>query len=302
MAASIERQCERVEVNAVEVREPQGDGSSVAPEPSCLLERTLVAYPDAFGERYERLLFAARLSVMQDGDEESKKELHVHPPRNVIVDDRARIHRILEGLPSPAERQTPALLSWGDGLLIALADRTPYAETEISIRLEVGVRESARYLGAVRVDPTEQLLERWRALGHTAPPKSVWRCYPPDRIRGRRDLVIEIVPNPRGFNQAMLIGRYGAGRVLVPEPCHAQDPRDPDAMPATVMSSGWTYTGGDLPTRGGLAALPIAAPRPSRKVRIPDPDLFALCAAMTWPSTLRDSIWLRRRPDFRMLA
>jgi hypothetical protein len=302
MARTTEWQHECEGAGTVEPRAPQGDESGMAWKPTCLLERTLVAYPEAFDTRHFQLLVAARLSILEDGDDEAKATLHAPLTRDMMVKDRGRIQCILEGLPSQAERHAPALLSWGEGLSIALAHRVPYAESALSIRLEVGSREGPRYLGGVRVSPTDQLLERWHALGHTAPPQSVWRCDPPERIRGRRDLVIELVPSPRGFNQAMLIGRFGAGRVLVPEVGDARSVHDFDAIAATVMPSGWTYSEGELSVRGGLSAIPIAAPRPSRKVRIPDSDLFALCAALTFPSTLRDAIWLRRRPDFRMLA
>jgi hypothetical protein len=36
-------------------------------------------------------------------------------------------------------------------------------------------------------------------------------------------------------------------------------------------------------------------------VRVPDEDLFALCASLTWNASLRDAIWLRHRTDYRIL-
>lgn len=38
--------------------------------------------------------------------------------------------------------------------------------------------------------------------------------------------------------------------------------------------------------------------RPLDAAHVPDDDLFALCAARTWTVSLRDSIWLRQRPEF----
>jgi hypothetical protein len=48
--------------------------------------------------------------------------------------------------------------------------------------------------------------------------------------------------------------------------------------------------------------MPNGAPFPAMHVRVPDDDLFALCAARSWTASLRDSIWLQRRTDFRLLG
>ncbi|MFN9077029.1 MAG: hypothetical protein ACK5WX_06340, partial [bacterium] len=49
--------------------------------PDGLIERSLLAYPDAFGEKYTLPFSQARESVLRDGDEWSRRLLESCPPR-----------------------------------------------------------------------------------------------------------------------------------------------------------------------------------------------------------------------------
>jgi hypothetical protein len=48
-------------------------------------------------------------------------------------------------------------------------------------------------------------------------------------------------------------------------------------------------------------SFPNGAPAIVRGIRVPDADLFALCAAKTATVTLRDAIWLRNRIELRAI-
>ncbi len=52
--------------------------------------------------------------------------------------------------------------------------------------------------------------------------------------------------------------------------------------------------------RGGMSGsryYPFGGPPPVTLVHVPDPDLFALCAAMTWTPSLVDAAWLAARVE-----
>ncbi|MFM7133997.1 MAG: hypothetical protein ACKO0W_06755 [Planctomycetota bacterium] len=283
--------------------------SSVAPlrvrlgRPDGWIERTLLAHPRAFGEDRAKALVAARECVLRDGDERSRSLLLEADRPEDAERAIARIRRILERRPDARELAAPALVHYAGGeLTIALAHPIPAAGSRLAVRIQIPAHPETVHAGARRVDASPELLLRWASLGHAQPPHSVWRCDPPTWCHGQHDLAIEVVPNPSGFSEAMLIAASGAGRVLVTRRDHDTDTARPSLMPASVMPSGWSYLRGDRMMGMDQPFMPHGAPMPSRRVRVPDDDLFALCAAHTWAGSLRDAIWLRRRPDFRLLA
>ena len=266
--------------------------------PDALLDRALLAYPEAFGEELAGLLSAARASVLRDGDERSRALLAIDASHLADAEIK-RVRRILAGRPSAAERSSPALVAWTDGLTVALAHGVPHAESSLSVRIQIDMHPESVFTGARRVEPTDWVLERWAALGHTARPQCVWQCDPPSWVEGFHHLAIELAPNPRGFREAMLAAHLGAGRVLVPRLDGNADFMQSCAMAATVMPSGWSYLRADRTMGSSLPGFPNGAPHPSIGIGVPDDELFALCASHTWPASLRDSIWLRFREQIR---
>jgi hypothetical protein len=269
--------------------------------PECLLERALLAYPDAFGDRWTPALSQARECVLREGDGASREALERDVPAREAHAQIARMQRILKGRPTATERTAPALLLWSEGLAIALAHPVPHANSSVTVRIQTVLHPEVASAGAQRVEPSPRVLERWAALGYPRPPHSVWRCDPPSWMFGLQDFVVEVSPNPRGFNEAMLVAHLGAGRVLVAHPNGEVNNSERQALRATVMPSGWSYLRGDRTMGSSHPTLPSGAPHPPTTVRVPDPDLFALCASLTWTACLRDAIWLRHRTDYRIL-
>lgn len=270
--------------------------------PDGLLERALLAYPDAFGERYTAALSEARECVLQDGDAASRELLERSAPAYEATTEITRMRRILNGRPGATERTAPALVMWGDGLTMALAHPVPYAGSSVAVRIQTELHPETASMGAQRVEPSQEVLEQWTALGHAAPPHAAWRCYPPSWMFGLQEFVVEVSPNPRGFNEAMLAAHLGAGRLLVSHASRHENECDRRALRASVMPSGWSYLRGDRTMGSGYATLPSGAPHPPSTVRVPDDDLFALCASLTWTASLRDALCLRDRTDYRMLG
>jgi hypothetical protein len=270
--------------------------------PDGLIDRSLLAYPDAFGEQYRLPLSQARDCVLRDGDERSRELLEASPPADHSDAEIKRIKRILAGRPNATERTAPALVMWSEGLTIALAHPVPHASSSLSVRIQVDGHPEVVAMGAERVEASEHVLERWRALGYPRAPHSVWRCDPPSWIFGFHFFAVEIGPNPRGFNEAMLIAHLGAGRLLVPHLDGDANSIEARTMPASVLPSGWAYLRGERTMGSSLPSYPNGAPYPSIAIRVPDDDLFALCASMTWTASLRDAIWIRHRPDYRLFC
>lgn len=271
--------------------------------PDGWVERAILAHPQAFGEERAKALVAVRECVLRDGDERSRSLLLEADRPEDAERAIARIRRILERRPDARELAAPALVHYaGDELTIALAHPIPAAGSRLAARIQIRAHPDAIHAGARRVEASPALLLRWASLGHARPPQSVWRCDPPTWCHGRHDLAIEVVPNPSGFNEAMWIAASGAGRVLVTHRDHDAGVEGRSLMVASVMPSGWSYLRGDRTMGSEEPYMPHGAPMPSRCVRVPDDDLFALCAAHTWAGSLRDAIWLRHRPDFRLLA
>jgi len=270
--------------------------------PECLLERALLAFPDAFGDQYTLALSQARECVLREGDDASREALTCDVPAHEARAQIARMQRILKGRPSATERTAPALLMWSEGLAIALAHPVPYANSSVTVRIQTVLHPEVASMGAQRVETPPRVLERWTALGYPRPPHSVWRCDPPSWMFGLQDFVVEVSPNPRGFNEAMLVAHLGAGRMLVAHSNGEANYSERLALRATVMPSGWSYLRGDRTMGSSHPTLPSGAPHPSTSVRVPDADLFALCASLTWTACLRDAIWLRGRDDFRLFC
>lgn len=270
--------------------------------PDGLIERSLLAYPDAFGEKYTLPLSQARESVLRDGDEWSRKLLQSSPPRQDAEMEIRRLKRILAGRPSATERTAPVLVMWRGGLTIVLAHPVPGAGNSLVVRVQVDAHPDVVGMRAERVEACEDILDRWRAMGYPRAPHSVWRCHPPGWVFGFHRFVVEISPNPHGFNEAILIAHLGAGRLLVPHLDGDAGYSESLAMRASVLPAGWSYLRGDRTMGSGHADFPNGAPHPSLGVRVPDGDLFALCASMTWTASLRDAIWIRNRPDYRLFC
>ena len=76
--------------------------------PDCLLERALLAYPDAFGDRYTVALSQARECVLRDGDRASRELLERSAPAWDADAEIRRMRRILSGRPNATERTAPA--------------------------------------------------------------------------------------------------------------------------------------------------------------------------------------------------
>jgi hypothetical protein len=270
--------------------------------PDGLIDRTLLAHPESFGGALARPLVQARECVLRDGDAGSRDLLAARPSSRQDDADIARARRILAGRPGADERASPALVAWQGGLHVVLAHPVPHATLSLALRIQIDAHPDCVHAVARRTRASEALCERWRALGHADGPHSAWCCSVPTWMHGSRDIVVEIVPNPTGFNEAMLIAHYGAGRVLVPHDDSSIGGLGHRSMRACVMPSGWSYLHGDRTMGSSDPLLPNGAPHPSTGIRIPDDDLFALCASLTWTVSLRDALWLRRRADYRMLG
>ena len=269
--------------------------------PDGFLDRGLLAHPDAFGRELVQTLREARDCVLRKGDAWSQ-ELLLEASARKVDREITRIRCVLAGRPKREERQTPALVRVRGELTIALAYPIPCGGRRLSVRVQIDLHPDVVYTSATRVEPDPELLARWSALGHTAPPHSTWICEPPSWCLGHHGLAIELLPNPSGFAEAMLIAHQGAGRVLVP----THDPHatcvESEWRSARVLPSGWSYLSADRTMGSSLPVLPNGAPHPVTHVRVPDDEIFARCAARTWAASLRDSIWLRRRGESAALS
>lgn len=263
-----------------------------ARRPDGWLDRALLAYPDAYGDELAAVLNPTRACVMRDGDDRSKAALE--PDRSSVAREREihRVRRILAGRPGFQERTTPAFVRAGPGgILIALAQPGPQFGSTLAVRIQLELHAETVHARAVRV-------ERDAAAASHA----VWRCDVPSWIEGPHRMAIELAPNPTGFNEAMLIAQRGAARVLVTAPCDARERASHEPTAASVMPSGWSYLRADRTMGSSLPYFPNGAPFTATHARVPDEDLFALCAARSWTGSLRDSLWLRDRPDYRIVS
>ena len=265
-------------------------------EPERFVEPALLAYPEAFGDALAAPLSKARESVLRDGDEQSRALLAAPPWRDAGL-EVTRIMRILAGRPKAAESAAPALVHLGSSLVIALACGVPCGGDAVAVRVQVGTHPEILSMRATRIKPSPDLLMRWAALGHAGLPHSVWKCDSPNRIEGHHGLAVEIVPNPCGFQQAMLIAHHGAGRLLVPRIDGSAETRESAWLSAAVMPSGWSYLRADRTIGSPLPNPSIVKPSVATHVRVPSAVLFALCAMRAWTVSLRDAIWLDRMLD-----
>jgi hypothetical protein len=271
-------------------------------DPERFVELGLLAYPEAFGDALVEPLSKARESVLREGDEQSRELLAALPWMYAEV-EIARIKRVLAGRPTAAESAAPALVHLGGSLVIALAHRVPCGGDALAVRAQVGAHPEILSMRATRIEPSADLLMRWAALGHADLPHSVWHCEPPSWIEGFHSLAIEVMPNPRGFQEAMVIAHRGAGRVLVPRIDGNATAHEAAWMSAAVMPSGWSYLRADRTMGSSRPSFPHGAPHVATHVRVPDAEIFAQCAVRTWTASLCDAIWLDRVLDYsRRLA
>ncbi|MEY5061257.1 MAG: hypothetical protein RIS45_1178 [Planctomycetota bacterium] len=272
--------------------------------PDGLLDRSLLTYPDAFGAELAQPLSEARELVLREGDAPSRDILCA--AASAVANDREiqRMRRLLAKRPTAIEQASPALVLVSERMVIAMPHAIPCSGRRISVRIQTPLHPEVGYASATRCEAGAELLAEWTALGYSAPPHAVWTCDPPSWCIGGPDLplAVELAPNPSGFNEAMLIAHDGAARVLALQQAIGSTNAASAWRIGTVMPSGWSYLRGDRTMGSSLPTMPNGAPYPATHVRVPDDDLFAVCAARSWTGSLRDSVWLRRRNDFRLLA
>lgn len=276
-----------------------------APElrPDGWIDRTLVAYPREFGAELAPILTEVADCIARHGDEQSRRLATAADPPELRDQAIARVQRILSGRPGPIERTAPALLHCGDGgMLVALAHPVPQLEHRAAIRVQLELHPEVVHAAGERIDAPASLLLEWHRLGHAEPPRRVLHCKLPGWCAGVHRLAVEMAPNPSCFSEAMLVAQAGVGRVLVAtRNTPGRDPED-EWVEASVMPSGWSYLCGDRTMGSSRPYFPNGAPFPPAHVRVPDDDLFAICAAHTWAGSLRDAVWLRNRAYYRVLS
>ena len=257
--------------------------------PDGWLDRALLAYPDAFGDALAPVLDQARQCVLRHGDERSRAVIEPDQSADARSRELARVRRILAGRPDRHECTTPALVRVDSGgVLIALSQPVPGAGSSLAVRIQIDSHAEVIHARATRVE--------------AAVPGLAWRCDAPSWICGLHRVAIEVAPNPLGFSEAMRIAHGGAGRVLVTHDERVPDGPSPSWRTASVMPSGWSYLRADRTMGSDAPYFPNGAPFPATHARVPDDDLFALCATRSWAGSLRDSLWLRSRPDYRVLS
>ena len=271
--------------------------------PDGWIDRTLIACPREFGAELAPILIEAAACIARHGDEQSRHLASATDSPGLRNQAIARVRRILAGRPSAIERAAPALLHCGGGaMLVALAHPVPHAEHTAAMRVQLQLHPEVIHAACERVEAPAWMLLRWHRLGHADPPRSVWRCTLPQWCAGVHRLAVEVAPNPRCFNEAMLAAHAGAGRVLVATHNPAARDAEDAWSEAGVMPSGWSYLRGDRTMGSDRPYFPNGAPFPPTLVRVPDDDLFALCATRSWAGSLRDAVWLRDRPYYRVLS
>lgn len=270
-----------------------------AGRPDGLLDCGLLAFAESFGTELAQPLLEARELVLRRGDPRAREMVLEAVPGAAGAREIRRLRTILANRPGASERAAPAMVCIRGQLVIALARPIPCGGRRLAVRMQIDLHPEVVHAAAARSEPSAELLARWAALGHVDPPHSVWTCDVPSWCDADTSCAVEVVPNPSGFNEAMLIAHRGAGRTLV---VRCASDGDGTWRPATVLPSGWSYLRGDRTMGMSSPTMPNGAPYPAMHVRIPDDDLFALCAARTWTASLRDSIWLHRRRDFRLLG
>ena len=269
-------------------------------EPDGWIDRALLAYPDEFGPVLASVLHQARRCVLAIGDDRSKAVIAPDACGDARTHAITRARRILARRPTESERRATALVQGtSTGLTVAIAHPIPGAGASLAVRIQSEVHPDVVYARANRIEASPSLRDAWAVRCGSASPCSVWFCDLPSWIGGQDRMAIELAPNPLGFNEAMLIAHQGGGRVLVADGSLRE--RGESWIEASVLASGWSYLRADRTMGSSLPYFPNGAPYPASHARVPDADLFAICAAHTWAGSLRDALWLRRLPHFRVL-
>ncbi len=271
--------------------------------PDAWIDAELLVHAEQLDGELVPTLVATRDLVLSRGDEASRRTLDEFTSTRSSSPFIHRVREILSRRPTTVERETRALVDYRRGRMhIALAHEIPCAGARATVRIASTDHIEPAWCGARRIAslPPDTARE-WRGLGHAEDPVSIWESDVPACFEGEHDLSIEIAPNPSSLNEAMLISRAGAGRTLVLLVPRGQLYEERTAFPVDVLPSGWSYLKGDRTQGMAHPFYPNGAPMPRTFVRVPDLDLFALCAERTWTGSLRDSIWLRRRADGRSL-
>lgn len=272
-------------------------------QPEAWLDRALLAYPDAFGDGLAAVLSRARECVLRDGDDRSKSIIEPDRSAELRAREIARVRKILAGRPDHRERSAPALLRVDSGgVVLALTQSVPHAGSSLAVRIQTDSRSDVVYTRAKPMDTSCTPDHGIDRRIHAEIPNSVWRCETPSWLLGFHHVAIELAPNPIGFSEAMLVAKHGAGRVLVTHGDRALNEMHSGWVQASVMPSGWSYLRADRTMGSSVPFFPNGAPFSAKYARVPDNDLFAICAAHSWAGSLRDSLWLRNRPDYRVLS
>lgn len=274
-----------------------------SPPPDGLIEETLLLNPDDFGDELQPILHCARESVLAEGGDADRARLESASKASPDLHAIERARRVLRARPGAVERSTPALVrQFSDSLVVMLAHPVPGAGERLVVRMHIAAHPEAVTMRANRMkDISAQLEHDWNALGHRSPPHSAWLCETPSWCESAHQRALELVPNPWSFNQAMYIAMAGGGRVLVVTPECDFDRSGESALAARVLPSSWSYLRADRTMGSCDPSFPNGAPAIVRGIRVPDADLFALCAAKTATVTLRDAIWLRNRIELRAI-
>ena len=265
------------------------------------LDRALLLDPDAFDDGLRRILGCAREAVLASGGEAARVALELSDSDQAARETSYARH-VLRHRPTTAALRGPALLHCdAEMIVVGLPEALPHAARGAVARIWSEGVPGDGWIRLTRgsvdgVDDGTGEPDRVKAYTRWALDRGcaeAW-CGPvPSWYEGERHVVVELAPNPTGFTHAMLIANEGSGRIVVRLP--ADGPRRRESH---MLASGWSYS---RPDRGGNGMydsdFPQGAPAMRTTVRLPDPDLFALCAARTWTPSLADAAWLCGRPE-----
>lgn len=261
-----------------------------------VVDRALLLDPGAFGDALRPLLECVRSLVLEDADLGTRAALEsVDGPNRASEVTWAR--SLLEARPSAAERSDQPYLECVDGhVLVGLTRPLPCADQRAALRLW---REGAalercvpmRRFGGTK-DPSAPPPVRERLAEVSRGHAQCWWGQAPDGPGEAHAAVAEIFPQPSGFLNAMLVAHRGVGRIVVRVPAGPRGARG-----HALLASGWTSAMRSPDNAAGVRGFPHGGPAPATAVHVPDADLFALCAAMTWTPSLADAAWLAARDE-----
>jgi len=277
------------------------DGSALhhtkPPQPPHVIDRALLTDPSAFGERLRPTLECVREAVLMTGSEEARRSIEDVDPQLRAL-ETAWVRRLLEGRPAATELAKPPYLVCQYGyVLVVLRHPLPCSDSSAGMRIWSDGIPLESYVPLKRVDPRNPppehpMLSRLTLRFERAEGVQAWFGEIPEWHEGNRTVAAEVFPRPSGFFNAMLISAEGSGRIVVQLSNGDEVPRR-----FSLLASGWCSMGADRGGMSGSRYYPFGGPPPVTLVHVPDPDLFALCAAMTWTPSLVDAAWLAARVE-----